>query len=182
MPKKPAPTEGTGARVVVLRHGPAEDADPIRWPDDDRRPLTPEGRAATRKAVEALARLAPPPRRLASSGAERALATARLLCKALPDPPELETWPELAPGSLPEPIFERLERTLGSGDTAYLVGHEPTLAEFVGMALVGDGLSVVHLTRGGAACLEFPRGVRPGGGRLAWLFTRKQLVARRARS
>ncbi len=181
MPKTPAVKGAHGARVVVLRHGPAEEADPLRWPDDDLRPLTPEGREETRRAVEGLAHLAPPAGRLATSGAERALATARLLQKALSHPPKLETWPELAPGSLPEPIFDRLGRTVRSEEAVYLVGHEPTLAEFVGLALVGDGLSVVHLTRGGAACLEFPLGVRPGGGRLAWLFTRNQLAARRTR-
>jgi hypothetical protein len=46
------------------------------------------------------------------------------------------------------------------------------------MALVGDGISVVRLTRGGAACLDFPGGVAPGAGRLVWLFTRKQLAKR----
>ncbi|HYB77229.1 MAG TPA: hypothetical protein VEE83_00915, partial [Thermoplasmata archaeon] len=57
-----------------------------------------------------------------------------------------------------------------------IVGHEPTLAEFVGEALTGEGLSVVHLTKGGAVCLEFTNSVRPGAGRLVWLLTRKQLA------
>ena len=57
-----------------------------------------------------------------------------------------------------------------------IVGHEPTLAEFVGLALTGEGVSVIRLTKGGAACLEFPSAVRPGSGRLLWLLTRKQLA------
>ncbi len=163
-------------RVVVVRHGPAEERDPIRWPNDEKRPLTPKGKTQTRRAARGLVRVADPVHRLASSAAERAVATAEMLRSALDDPPRLETWPELAPGNLPNPIFDRLKRSVRPGQEVVLVGHEPTLAEFVGLALVGDGVSVVHLTKGGAACLEFPAGVKPGGGRLVWLLTRKQLV------
>jgi phosphohistidine phosphatase len=167
-------------RVTLVRHGPAEDRDPVRWPDDDRRPLSVKGQSQTRRAAKGLARVAIPVRRLASSEAERALATARLVQASLAPTPRLETWPELAPGGLPEPIFERLQRIPPSGGVL-LVGHEPTLAEFVGMAIAGDGISSVHFTKGGAACLEFPDGVRPGAGRLVWLLTRKQLADERGR-
>lgn len=162
-------------RVVVVRHGPAEVRDPERWPNDDRRPLTPKGLTQTRKAAKALARLAHPDR-LATSAAERAAVTAKLVAGALPTTPRLETWPELAPGNFPTPIFHKVSRAVRPGEEVVLVGHDPTLAEFVGLALKGDELSVVHLTKGGAACVEFPDGVRPGAGRLVWLFTRKQLA------
>jgi phosphohistidine phosphatase len=176
----PPPRKGRNLRVMIVRHGPAEDRDPVKWPDDDRRPLTSKGLGQTRRAAKGLARVAPPVRRLASSEAERALATAKLVRESLAGSPPVETWPELAPGGLPEPIFDRLQRTARSGGVL-LVGHEPTLAEFVGMAIAGDGVSVVHLTKGGAACLEFPDGVKPGAGRLVWLLTRKQLAGERAR-
>jgi phosphohistidine phosphatase len=167
---------GQNVRVVVVRHGPAEARDPVRWPNDDRRPLTNKGRSQTRNAARGLARVASPVDRLASSGATRAVATASIVHDALPRPPPLETWPELAPGNLPNPIFDKLRRKVHAGEEAVLVGHEPTLAEFIGMALMGDGVSVVRLTKGGAACLEFPAGVKPGGARLVWLLTRKQLA------
>ncbi len=163
-------------RVVVVRHGPAEERDPVRWPNDDRRPLTSKGRVQTRRAAKGLARVTSPVDRLASSEAARAVTTAEIVHDALPSPPRLETWPELAPGNLPNPIFDKLRRSLHPGQEAVLIGHEPTLAEFIGMALLGDGVSVVRLTKGGAACLEFPSGVRPGAGRLVWLLTRKQLA------
>ena len=163
-------------RVVVFRHGPAEDRDPIRWPNDSRRPLTNKGRTQTRRAAKGLARVADPVHKLVSSAAERAVATAEMVQAALDDPPELETWPELSPGNLPNPIFDRLKRTVRPGQEVVLVGHDPTLAEFVGLALTGDGVPLVRLTKGGAACLEFPVGVHPGGGRLVWLLTRKQLA------
>jgi phosphohistidine phosphatase SixA len=75
------------------------------------------------------------------------------------------------------PIFTRLRRTVEADRTVVIVGHEPTLGEFVGMALTGEGVSFARLTKGGAACLEFPRSLRPGSARLLWLLTRKQLGA-----
>jgi len=163
-------------RVVLVRHGPAEQRDPVRWPNDERRPLTTKGRSQTRRAAKGLARVTDSVDRVATSAASRAVDTARMVRSALDDPPDLETWPELAPGNLPEVVLHRLRRSARPGQELVLVGHEPTLAEFVGLALTGDGVAVVHLTKGGAACLEFPGGVKPGAGRLVWLLTRKQLA------
>jgi len=179
MARAPASARKT-IRVVVVRHGPAEPRDPARWPNDDRRPLTGKGRNQTRRAARGLAQITSPVDRLVTSTADRALRTAEIVARELSSSPRLETWPELAPGNLPDPIFDRLRRSVHPGQEVVLVGHEPTLAEFVGMALIGDGISVVRLTRGGAACLDFPGGVKPGAGRLVWLFTRKQLSKRAA--
>jgi len=164
-------------RVVVVRHGPAELRDPARWPDDDQRPLTGRGITQTRKAARGIARLAAPVDRIASSPATRAATTAQLVQRSLGDSTRMETWTELNSGKLAAPIFDRLRRSVRSGQEIVLIGHEPTLAEFVGMALAGDGVPVVRLAKGGAACLEFPGGVKPGAGRLVWLLTRKQLSA-----
>ena len=167
-------------RVIAVRHGPAEDRDPARWPDDDHRPLTRKGESETRKAAKGLARFLGSADRVASSAADRALRTAELISGEFDPRVPPETWDELAPGNLSTPIFARIRKAARSHDTFLLVGHEPTLAEFVGEALTGEGLSVVHLTKGGAVCLEFSNSVRPGAGRLVWLLTRKQLAAKRA--
>jgi len=172
----PRPLRGPrNVRVVVVRHGPAEDRNPVRWPDDDRRPLTPKGIAQTRRAAKGLARLVPPADRIATSAATRAVSTAELVQRGLGDSPRMEEWAELGAGRLAGPIFDRLRRSVRTGQEIVLVGHDPTLAEFVGMALSGDGVPVVRLAKGGAACLEFPASVGPGSGRLVWLLTRRQL-------
>lgn len=163
-------------RVVLVRHGPAERRDAARWPNDDRRPLTRKGKAQTRRAAQGLARLTSPVSKMASSAADRAFETAELLADALTSRPDLETWPELAPGNFPQPIFSRLRRAARPGQELLLVGHEPTIAEFLGMALPAKEPTELHLTKGGAACLEFPNGIRPGAGRLVWLYTRKELA------
>jgi phosphohistidine phosphatase len=177
VPRKQSPPNCI--RVVAVRHGPAEVRDPARWPDDDLRPLTRKGETETRRAAKGLASVVRSADRLASSSADRALRTAELIRRAMPRAPEPETWEELAPGNLATPIFDRLRKSARPRDTVVLVGHEPTLAEFVGEALTGEGLSVVRLTKGGAVCLEFNNSVKPGAGRLVWLLTRKQLAAER---
>jgi phosphohistidine phosphatase len=176
VPRKP--TRSNGIRVIAVRHGPAEVRDPARWPDDDLRPLTRKGEQETRRAAKGLAHVVHSADRLVSSSADRALRTAQLIQRELDKAPLPETWEELAPGNLPTPIFDRLRRSARRKETVVLVGHEPTLAEFVGEALTGESLSVVHLTKGGAVCLEFSNSVRPGSGRLVWLLTRKQLAGK----
>jgi phosphohistidine phosphatase len=163
-------------RVVVVRHGPAELRDPRRWADDGLRPLTRKGVAQTQRMAAGLATLVGPVTCLASSPAARARRTAELLAAALPRSPRPTLWPELDAGALAGPIFARLRGAVGPDATVVIVGHEPTLAEFVGLALTGDGVPIVRLTKGGAACLEFPRTVRPAAARLRWLLTRKQLA------
>lgn len=163
-------------RVVIVRHGPAEERNPRRWPNDEDRPLTAKGVSQTRRAVKGLARIVPPADRIATSAAVRALRTAELVRQTFGDSPRMEQWEELGAGRLAGPIFERLRRSVRTGQEIVLVGHEPTLAEFVGMALAGDGVPLVRLAKGGAACLEFPASVGPGAGRLVWLLTRKQLA------
>ena len=164
------------ARVVVFRHGPAEVRDPARWPDDGLRPLSRKGTQQTRRVAAGLARLLDPVSCLASSPALRARQTADRLGRALDPPRRPVLWAELDAGTLAAPLLVRVRRETGPNRTVVIVGHEPTLAEFIGLALTGDGVAVARLTKGGAACLEFPSAVRPGAARLLWLLTRKQLA------
>jgi phosphohistidine phosphatase len=164
-----------GIRVVVVRHGPAFDRDPIRWPDDARRPLTPKGAAQTRRAARGLSRYLGKVDRIVTSGAVRCRATTNLIRVPMKDPPGAEIWRELAPGALAPPILQRLARTARAGQQVIIVGHDPTLTEFIGLSLVGEGTPFVRMGKGAATCLEFPRGVRAGAGVLRWLATRKQL-------
>lgn len=170
------PAMSHGVRLVAVRHGPATQRDPVRWPDDARRPLTPEGAVQTRNAAKGLARYVGRVDRLATSGAVRCRATTNLLRAALSDPPAVEVWRELASGQLALPVLHRLARTARSGQQVLIVGHEPTLTELLGTALIGEGIPFVRMGKGAAVCLEFPRGVRPGAGVLRWLATRRQLV------
>jgi phosphohistidine phosphatase SixA len=170
------PNTSSGVRVVVLRHGPAEVRDPARWPDDRLRPLSAKGARQSRRVARRLAHLLRPVSLLATSSATRARRTANIVGRTLDPPRRATVWPELDVGTLAAPILARVRREAGTHAEVVLVGHEPTLAELVGLALTGDGAPLLHLSKGGAACLEFPTVVRPGSARLLWLLTRKQLA------
>jgi phosphohistidine phosphatase len=164
------------ARVVVFRHGPAEARDPARWPDDGLRPLSPKGLAQTRRTVRGLVGQLGEVSRLASSPAVRARTTAEILGRALDPPRRPQLWEELDIGTTASVLLPRLRPELGVGKTVVLVGHDPTLSEFLGLTLAGESVEFARLTKAGAACVEFPRALRPGSGRLLWLLTRKQLA------
>jgi len=163
-------------RVIIVRHGPAALRDPARWPDDAIRPLTTKGTDQTRTAIRGLVRYLGKRTRLASSPAVRCRLTAEMLRTALDPAPRLDFWEELAPGALAPPIFDRIHAAGRAGQDIVIVGHEPTLAEFIGLALTGEGTPFARLGKPSAACLEFPVAVRPGAARLRWLLTRKQMA------
>ncbi|MCI4348814.1 MAG: histidine phosphatase family protein [Thermoplasmata archaeon] len=162
--------------LYVFRHGPAEEADPSRWPDDMGRPLSEEGVRESRRAAKGLAGLVGEVPQIASSPMVRARATAELLAEQWNAEPKVAIWPELASGELAAPILERIDRSARENGPLVLVGHEPTLTEFVGLAVTGEAVPICRLARAGAAALEFPRTVQPGAARIAWVLTRRQLM------
>lgn len=165
-----------GIQLFLFRHGPAESRDPIKWPDDDARPLSADGVRQTRRAARGLAHLDLGIAQVISSPAHRARLTAEIVREALGDQRALEIWPELAPERASAPALARANRIGKRADRVVLVGHEPMMSELVGLALTGEALSFVHFARAGAAALEFPRSVAPGAGELSWLLTRRQLA------
>jgi phosphohistidine phosphatase len=160
--------------IVIVRHGPAADRDPSRWPDDSRRPLTPDGARATRRAAKGLASLRPTVDRVITSPATRAHATAEIFREVLEVEAELETWEELEPDAAPGPVIERLQR-LSRRRGILLVGHEPTLGELLGLSVTGESVPIARFSKAGAAQITFPKEPRPGAAEIGWVLTRKQL-------
>lgn len=160
--------------IVIVRHGPAASRDPSRWPDDRRRPLTPEGRRATRRAARGLSTLRPDVERVVTSPALRAHGTAEIVREVLGIEAELEAWEELAPDGAPGPILERLARVPRRRGVV-VVGHEPTLGELLGLSVTGDAIPITRFSKAGAGQVTFPQEPRPGAAEIGWLLTRKQL-------
>ncbi len=160
-------------RLVLFRHGPAGDRDPVRWPDDRLRPLTDKGAARTRQVALALAGLERDLGHVFSSSLERAEQTAALLAEAA----ELETptaLDALEPGGswrdAIAAIAERLEQgLLDESDTVALVGHEPELGKLAGVLLFGAPQSL-PLKKAGACAIDFDGAPEPGAGQLRWFL------------
>ncbi|HKV89973.1 MAG TPA: histidine phosphatase family protein [Thermoplasmata archaeon] len=162
-------------RLVVVRHGPSEPRDPVRWVDDDRRPLTRDGRKTTRGAADGLAILEPNLRTLLTSPATRARSTAEILRERLGAPKAAE-WAELAPEAPAAPLLERLARHHEPKGTVAVVGHEPQMGELIGLSLTGEAVSITRLSKAGAAAISFPKAVRAGAGTLDWRLDRRALA------
>jgi len=159
--------------LYLVRHAIAYDRDHERWPDDSKRPLTPEGEEGFRGISRQLAKFAPS--RLFSSPYERAWRTAEVLCEAA-GWPEPEYMPALEPDIPTEKVALVLEDLIrdADGPTA-LVGHRPNLHQLASWFLTGDQEVGITIKKGGALCIRFDGRPEPGAGELRWLLTPKIL-------
>ena len=161
--------------LYVVRHAVAHKRDANRWPDDAKRPLTPEGEEQFQGAAGGILRLVPEVRFVLSSHFVRAWRTAEIL--------EQKGWPapipcaELEPDHPPSKVLEALEHCAAVKNVA-IVGHRPQLHELVSCLLVGDPKGVrLQIKKGGMVRLSFEGLPRPEAGYLEWLLTPRALQA-----
>jgi phosphohistidine phosphatase len=151
--------------VLLVRHGPAGDRDPSRWPNDDERPLTERGVKRTRIAARGLVGLVPEVHFLVTSPLRRAHETADLLREVWPDA-ALETLAALKPRGSTHGVLDHLAGHPPDSVVA-LVGHEPELGKLAG-TLVFGAPAPLPLKKAGACAVTFEDGVARGGGTLLW--------------
>jgi phosphohistidine phosphatase len=152
-------------RLILFRHGLAEERDAARWPDDRLRPLTERGVRRTRRAARGVLWLEPDIARIFTSPAVRAAATARLLADELPRPNEPVLLDALAPDA-PWRATAGLLHSEPPNRTVVLVGHEPALGMLAGALLCGEPRALA-LKKAGACAIEWSAPTL-GGGRLLW--------------
>jgi phosphohistidine phosphatase len=152
--------------LLIVRHAIAYERDPKRWPDDDHRPLTPEGKKLARKAAAGLKRIVDPPDAVLVSSLVRARETAEAL-KDYAGWPEATEVGELAPTEDARKVLTVLRRQRGS--LIAVIGHEPQLSDLIALCLVGEreGLRV-DLKKPGVACLTFKSTPAVRGATLKW--------------
>jgi phosphohistidine phosphatase len=160
--------------LYLVRHAVAHKRDEERWPDDSKRPLTPEGEEDFIGAARGLARIVPEVDILLSSPYERAWRTAEILTQQAGWPAPQE-FPALEPDVAPEKGVLALQ-TYADEQSVALVGHRPCLHEMAVYLLTGDaGGADMKLKKGGVVCIEFDDAPEAGTGKLRWLFTPKVL-------
>jgi phosphohistidine phosphatase len=165
--------------LYVVRHAVAHKRDGDLWPDDSKRPLTPEGEERFQRAAAGILRLVPEVGLVLSSPFVRTWRTAELL--------EQAGWPapvcceELESDYPPHKVLNVLER-YGDLSSVAIIGHRPSLHELVSYLLTGGTIGEncgarVQIKKGGVARLSFDLPPEPGAGSLEWVFTPKALRA-----
>jgi phosphohistidine phosphatase len=160
--------------VYLVRHAFADHADPARWPDDSKRPLTKDGIRRFGAAARGLRRLVPDVDVVLSSGFARAWQTAEVLQKEARWP-KPEECPALEAGKPAASALDVLRSRTES--SVALVGHEPYLSQLASILCAG-GEGTMHLQlKKGAVALIGVDDVAPGGGWLLWSVRPKFLRA-----
>jgi phosphohistidine phosphatase len=163
--------------LILVRHAIAFERNPLRWPDDRLRPLSPAGRQRFRKAAQGLGRWLPEIDRVFTSPLVRARETASLLTEHAGWPAAVEC-PPLAPKLDPEAVFTFLRKQ--RGQRIALVGHEPDLSTFASVCLPGSGSARgFEIKKGGVVCIAFEGRASAGTGVLAAFVPPRVLRAMR---
>ena len=161
-------------RVFLIRHAFADHADPLRWPNDAERPLTPEGAERFRSAARGLRRVVPEVDAVLSSYWARAWQTAELLHEEAGWPEPVRCEP-LEPGHSLHDVIEQLG---GSHGTVALVGHEPALSRLASLLCSGSEDAVrIESKKGGAILLDVYGPLEPARAILRWVLAPKILRA-----
>ena len=161
-------------KVLLVRHGIAEEvaAFAATQQHDDLRPLTIEGRRKFRRSAAGLAKVAGGIELIAHSPLVRSVETAHLLGKAFAGVP-LQEQKLLGQSNKAGEWMKWLAGQKKVKSLA-IVGHEPDLSRFIGLALVGRAKSIVQMKKGAACLVEFTEAVEPSSACLRWLLAPQQ--------
>lgn len=157
--------------VYLIRHGVAADRGK-EWPDDSKRPLTPDGLARLRKQARALNALNVTFDEIISSPLVRTRQTADVFSAELKGHPEVVLSDALAPAGTPAAVIQELTKHVRKARLA-LVGHEPNLGELAA-ELIG-ARAPLEFKKGGVCRIDFEALPPKGVGRLRWFATPKML-------
>ena len=155
--------------VVLIRHAKAGNRDPNSWPDDDDRPLTPEGQAEHRAVMRAAKKMGVKFDFLVTSPLKRARETAEIVAQAYRWPEEPQVAAELGHGHSVAAVVKLLAKFPPSGRVA-LVGHEPDLSELLTALIGGKSGLGVQLKKSGIASVRFEGPADAGHGTLLYLL------------
>ena len=151
-------------RLYLLRHAIAAERNPVEYPEDAERPLTPRGVERLKRVLDGLKELEVECQRIVASPYRRTRQTAEQAGRKLGAPVEL--CPELVPGG----NYHAFPWSNLQGDTM-VVGHEPDLSLLGSWLLTGSDQPIFSLKKAGIACLE--RDDTGGRYRLSWLLLPK---------
>jgi len=158
--------------LYLVRHAIAAERGP-NYPDDRKRPLTTEGIARFKRAVEGLKDLDVTIDLVLTSPVTRATHTAELLVAGVEGKPRIEPVEALAPGSRIVEVLEVITKYAKRSKHIALVGHEPDLGELAARLLRARG--TIAFKKGAICCLELDGAMPAGPGTLKWFLPPRAL-------
>jgi len=163
--------------LYLVRHAIAAERGP-KYPKDDARPLTREGRTRMKEVVAGWRRLKPGLDLILTSPLVRAESTAEIVQDWLKGDVRVERFAALAPGHRPAEVAAALANLpkTGKGKKASviaLVGHEPDLGQLAAW-LIG-AKEPVPFRKGGVARIDVTSLPPKQDGKLIWHATPKLL-------
>jgi len=157
--------------LYLVRHAVAEERSD-EWPDDDKRPLTHDGKVRMRQVVAGLRELDPDIDVVLTSPLVRAMQTAEILVDGLKPRPSLKEARVLAPDGTPAKVAEVVGAVRDARGLA-LVGHEPNLGELAAW-LIGARMPL-PFKKGGICRIDLAGPPAARSGQLLWFATPKML-------
>ncbi len=158
--------------LYLIRHAWAGDRDSEKYPNDELRPLTFDGKKRFAKMLGRLDDAKIHPTWIATSPLVRCRQTADILAKHLSKPPEIMELVSLKPDS---DLGEVLAWTGKRQDVEIAwVCHAPDISDMAA-ALIGDGSASIRFAKGAIAAIRFEGAVDRNAGELAWLATASML-------
>ncbi len=136
---------------------------------DNKRPLDDEGIKQSHSMGRALAALEVQPEVVLSSPLTRAMQTASLVANELGYDNKIQVENALTPQASYSDFVDMLRR-YSSAESVIVVGHNPTLSDFLGKTIGGrSNPADIDLKKSGVARVE----MRRSSGRLTWYLTPK---------
>ena len=158
--------------LYLVRHAIAAERGP-NYPDDRKRPLTTEGIARFKRAIEGLKDLDVAIDLVLTSPLTRATHTAELLVAGVAGKPRLDVVEALAPGGRVAQLLEAIAKYSKRSKHIALVGHEPDLGELAARLLRARG--TIEFKKGAICCIELDGAMPTGPGTLKWLLPPRAL-------
>ena len=161
--------------LYLIRHGIAAERGK-EWPDDSKRPLTPDGISRLRKTARGLNAIGVGFDQIVTSPLVRTRQTADIFAEELKSKPPVVTADALAPAGTPASVIQEIAKHVRKPRVA-LVGHEPNLGELAAQ-LIGSR-TPLEFKKGGICRIDFDVLPPKGAGALRWFLTPKILRALR---
>jgi phosphohistidine phosphatase len=153
--------------LYLIRHGVAAERG-AEYPDDSKRPLTPQGMSRLRREARGLEALGVTFDEIVTSPLVRTRQTADVIAESLKTKPAVTTSDALAPAGTSGAVMQELAKYTKKGSVA-LVGHEPNLGELAAR-LIGSR-QPFEFKKGGICRIDFETLPPKGVGILRWFVT-----------